>query len=325
MADDTSKQGATDRGQVAAGETYEVAHFAKKHGMTQRATRDLIARVGNDRVKLDAAADAAKASARPAAKAARQRKPATSAPKRSAPAAPVERTPAPSAGNSIADTAKSVVETARRGSSAARKRVIAAPAAVGKSAGKALDATKAAATSRTATLIGAVAAGVVTGIAVNLGRKAVVQAPSVMAGDWLEALKVEHKLALSIFDAIEATADTQPAKRTMLLVQLKHALGKHAFTEENVIYPALRDWGDKADADKLNHDHGYVKQHLYELEALDNRSPEFLSKIAMFRADLTAHIAEEEQAIFPPLHASLSVEKNAAITGMANKEGFKLA
>lgn len=366
MADDTTVQGAADRSQVAAGEGYEVAYFAKKHGMTQKAARALIAEVGNDREKLDAAAAARagstkagrpKSTAKPKA---RSSAPATSpstAKRRAAnktgtgekAAAAVAAVTAPvkagarsarrsataiakpipdsiqPASKAIAERAKSVVSAARRSSASARRTVAAAPAAVGRRAGKAFDATKAAATSRTAALIGAAAAGIVTGLAVNLGRKAVVQAPSVLAGDWFEALKTEHRLALAIFDQIEKTGDDQPAKRAVLLTQLKHALGKHAFTEENVIYPALRDWGDKADADKLNHDHGYVKQHLYELDALDNHSPAFLSRVAAFRADLEAHIREEEEAVFPPLHAALGEAKNAEITALANREGFKLA
>jgi hemerythrin superfamily protein len=371
MADDTNQQAAADRSRVAAGEGYEVAYFAQKHGLTQKAARELIAEVGNDREKLDAAAAArtgmaakapatrrggarsggAKAAtasgratspkgrgaakARPADKAAEPpvlaavmepvvagaktaRRGAVAAAKpASAAAAPAART--------IAIRAKDAMASARRSSASARQRVAAAPAAVGRRAGKAIDATKTAATSRTAALIGAAAAGLFTGLAVSLGRKAIVQAPSVMAGDWFEALKTEHGLALTIFDQIERTTDAEPARRTMLLTQLKHALGKHAFTEENVIYPALRDWGDKADADKLNHDHGYVKQYLYELDALGKSSPAFLVRVAAFRADLEAHIREEEDAIFPPLHAALGEAKNAEITALANREGFKLA
>jgi hemerythrin superfamily protein len=226
---------------------------------------------------------------------------------------------------SIGERARMLTRAARRSSASARKRVAAAPAAVGKSAGRALDATRSATKSRTAAVLAAAAAGLVTGLAVNLGRKVIVQAPSVMAGDWFEAVRLEHKLVLGLFDAIEATTDAEPAKRMMLLIQLTHALSKHAFTEENVIYPALRDWGDKADADKLNHDHGYVKQHLYELNAMEPVSAAFFPKIATFRSELENHIREEEEAIFPPLHAAFGETGNAQITAMANKEGFKLA
>jgi len=78
------------------------------------------------------------------------------------------------------------------------------------------------------------------------------------------------------------------------------------------------------DADELNKEHGYVKQYLYDLEQLDNSSPEFLKKVAAFRADLEDHIRDEETRIFPALHAKLG-EKNKAVTAAANKEGFRLA
>lgn len=175
------------------------------------------------------------------------------------------------------------------------------------------------------TMIGMAAAGLAAGLVANLGRKAAVQAPSLMAGDWFEAVKGEHQAALALFDAIQKTSDTQTAKRTLLLTQLKHALSKHAFTEENVLYPALREWGDKADADKLNHDHGYVKQHLYTLDAMEKDDPAFLVQVAEFRTELEAHIREEENEIFPPLHAALSEEKNKTLTFAANREGFKMA
>jgi len=176
----------------------------------------------------------------------------------------------------------------------------------------------------TGMVLGVAAAGIVAGFAANLGRKAMMQAPSALTGDWFEALKAEHKAALALLDKLAKSTSEQPAKRTLLLTQLKHALGKHAFTEENVIYPALRDAGEKADADELNREHGYVKQYLYDLDNMENTSPLFLQKVAAFRADLEDHIRDEETRIFPTLHARLG-EKNKAITAAANKEGFKLA
>ncbi len=175
------------------------------------------------------------------------------------------------------------------------------------------------------TVLGVAAAGIAAGLVANLGRKAAVQAPSVMAGDWMEALKAEHKAVLVLLDQLATTTARQPARRTMLLTQLKHALGKHAFTEENVIYPALREWGDKADADQLNHEQGYVKQWLYELDGMDKTETDFAAKVKDFRADLDKHIREEEDKIFPQLHKALSPEKNKTLTGLANREGFKLA
>ena len=56
MPDNKRKRGAADRRKVAAGEGYEVNYFANKHGITREQSRNLIARIGNDRNKLNAAA-----------------------------------------------------------------------------------------------------------------------------------------------------------------------------------------------------------------------------------------------------------------------------
>jgi hypothetical protein len=46
-----------DRRKVAAGQGYEVNYFATKHGLTREQARELISRIGNDRTKLNAAAE----------------------------------------------------------------------------------------------------------------------------------------------------------------------------------------------------------------------------------------------------------------------------
>ena len=56
MPDDKSKIGEPDRSRVAGNEDYEVGHLALKHGLSIQQARELIARVGNDREKLDQAA-----------------------------------------------------------------------------------------------------------------------------------------------------------------------------------------------------------------------------------------------------------------------------
>lgn len=62
MADNKAKRGAGDRRTVAAGEGYEVNYFARKHGIAKADAEKLIARIGNNRDKLnDAAQKLAKA------------------------------------------------------------------------------------------------------------------------------------------------------------------------------------------------------------------------------------------------------------------------
>ncbi len=176
----------------------------------------------------------------------------------------------------------------------------------------------------TGLLIGAAAAGAAFGIAANFGRKAIMQLPSV-AGSWDEALRHEHQLTLAMFDQLEATSDDAVATRAGLIKKLKYALTKHAVAEENVIYPALREAGEKAEADELNAEHGEVKNFLYELENMAKDSPFFLAKVREFRTLLEDHIREEEETLFPRLKARLGAEKNKKLTYAMGKESLKMA
>ncbi|KEQ53451.1 hemerythrin domain-containing protein [Sphingobium chlorophenolicum] len=157
------------------------------------------------------------------------------------------------------------------------------------------------------------------------GRKLMVQAPTMLAGDWDEALAAEHKATLLLFDGLARTEDSATARRTLLLMQLKHALGKHALEEENAVYPAMREHGMTEEADALNADHGYVKQYLYELSDLAADNGAFQQKLAAFRTDIEAHMRREEEELFPRLRRALDEGATGDLTRRMNQEGLKLA
>lgn len=169
------------------------------------------------------------------------------------------------------------------------------------------------------------AAGFAVGLAANFVRKAAVQSPTALAGNWDVALSAEHAAALKIFDLIERTDDKATGRRATLLAQLKHAVGKHAVQEENVIYAMVRDHGLTEAADHLNHEHGYVKQYFFELTEMAKDDPAWLPKVKEFRAMIENHMREEESDLFPKLRSKLSDEQNKHVTAAMNKEGFKLA
>ncbi|MFN3388832.1 MAG: hemerythrin domain-containing protein [Allosphingosinicella sp.] len=177
----------------------------------------------------------------------------------------------------------------------------------------------------TGVLVGAAMAGAAVGIAANVGRKLMIQMTGAAAGDWMDALKAEHRATLAIFDKIEATDDNQTMMRSHLLMKLKYALTKHAHEEEAVIYPALRQANSAHDADALNSEHGYVKTYLYELETMRNDSPDWLARVRDFRTMIEEHIRMEEEEVFPAFRATMSEEQNAKLTAQMNKEGFKMA
>ena len=173
--------------------------------------------------------------------------------------------------------------------------------------------------------IAAAVGGLVVGLMANAGRKALVQGMSAAAGEWDDSLKAEHDATRMIFDALEQTSDDQTIKRNALLVQLKHALTKHAHEEENVVYPAMRENGLTEQADDLNREHGYTKQFLYELTKMPADDPEWIAKVGEFRTELERHMMEEENNLFPSLRLKLGMEGNNAVTAAMHKEGFKVA
>ena len=174
-------------------------------------------------------------------------------------------------------------------------------------------------------IIAAGLAGAAIGFAANYGRKALMQGMEATAGDWDEILAAEHDMALAIFDKMLATDQTQSFKRKMLLMKLTHALDKHAHAEEMIVYPALREDDDAADADHLEGEHGYIKTFIYELNEMGPDSPTWLEKVREFRNLVSEHAHMEEEQVFPKFKKALDAEQNDRITSLVNRDGFWMA
>jgi hemerythrin superfamily protein len=167
-------------------------------------------------------------------------------------------------------------------------------------------------------LIGAALAGAAIGFAANIGRKFAMQGMEAAAGDWFEMLKKDHDEIQKITEQMLATDETQTWKRSMLLMKLAHKLDKHSYEEETVIYPALRDDNDTADADRLDTEHGHVKTLIFELKQMDSDSAGWLEKVRKLRDSLNEHIRMEEEQILPKLKRDLDEDQNANLTAMVN-------
>jgi hemerythrin superfamily protein len=169
-----------------------------------------------------------------------------------------------------------------------------------------------------------VALGLLAGLAIPHARKAIMQGPSVAAGDWIAALTAEHRVVQALFEKVLKTSDTQAAMRDMLLFKIAHALTKHGVEEENVIYPAMAGVRE-ADKDHLVRDHAEIKTFLYELRKTPSNDPGWRSMFVEFRDYVDDHIREEEEEVFPAFRDTLSGEDNRRLFAMLNWEGFKVA
>lgn len=174
-------------------------------------------------------------------------------------------------------------------------------------------------------MAGAALGGAALAFAANLGRKVAVQGISARKGNWAESLAAEHDMVLALFDKMLATEDSQATQRKMLLMKISHALDKHAYAEEHVVYPALRQANDKLVAEELEAEHGEVKTFLYRLSNMAPDSAEWIPTVTEFRTALSAHIRMEEDEVFPRLRAGISETLDARITSEVNKAGFMMA
>jgi hemerythrin superfamily protein len=144
-------------------------------------------------------------------------------------------------------------------------------------------------------------------------------------GDWDEILATEHDMALALFDKMLATDQTQTFKRKMLFMKLCHALDKHAHAEELVVYPALREANEAADADHLEGEHGYIKTFIFELNEMGPDATNWLEKVREFRQLVSEHAHMEEEEVFPKFKKHMTEEQNAHITSLVNRDGFWMA
>ena len=167
--------------------------------------------------------------------------------------------------------------------------------------------------------------GAMIAVAANLGRKAAVQGFSAAAGNWADILAAEHRLALALFDKMLDTDNDQTKKRALLLLQLGHSLDKHAYAEEHVVYPCLRENNDASVAELLEKEHGEVKTYLHRLANMAKDSPEWLGLVSEFRASVAHHAAMEENEVFPQLRREIDVAMDKRITKEVNKAGFMMA
>lgn len=173
-------------------------------------------------------------------------------------------------------------------------------------------------------LAGVAIGGAALAVAANFGRKMIVE--SMSASDhWAKTLATEHDMVLKAFDKALETDDSQTTQRTMLLTKIAHALDKHAYSEEHVVYPAIRESNSVADAEKLEHEHGEIKEFLYRLKNMGSSDPSWLETVREFRTTVAAHAKLEEEQIFPELESQIGEELNKRLTKDLAKASFMMA
>ncbi|MCP3819744.1 hemerythrin domain-containing protein [Streptomyces sp. A3M-1-3] len=128
-------------------------------------------------------------------------------------------------------------------------------------------------------------------------------------GNVIAELTADHREVDALFTKIESRPPGDPMRRE-LADELTMELVRHSVAEEEHLYPAVRRFVDDGDdiADKEIDDHGEVERMLKELEDCRPDDASFDALISRLKSAVTAHVADEENQLFPLLADACSAE-----------------
>ncbi|HDS1737358.1 MULTISPECIES: hemerythrin domain-containing protein [Pseudomonas] len=119
----------------------------------------------------------------------------------------------------------------------------------------------------------------------------------------IELLVNDHKTVKKLLEELSATTERALKKRAELLARLEHELQVHTAIEEDILYPALKQAGDKEDAKmyyEAKEEHRTVDALvLPDLLHTQPDTLEFSGRVKVLKELLEHHIEEEESELFP--------------------------
>lgn len=119
----------------------------------------------------------------------------------------------------------------------------------------------------------------------------------------IDLLKADHEKVKSILSQLSESTDRAVKKRTELLEKLELEVSIHTQFEEEILYPAYKAAGGKAEAEmyyEAKEEHRTVDSLvLPDLKGTDPTSPEFAGRVKVIKELLEHHIEEEETDMFP--------------------------
>lgn len=120
-------------------------------------------------------------------------------------------------------------------------------------------------------------------------------------------LKSDHKLVAGLFKKLMATSNRSVKTREELFEQLKMNLDVHAYIEEEIFYPAVKDPKPTHEMTlEAYEEHHVVKQLLKELEKMEKNSDEWKAKLTVLKEIIEHHVKEEENEMFPKANKIIS-------------------
>ncbi|MEU0213976.1 hemerythrin domain-containing protein [Streptomyces sp. NPDC006265] len=123
----------------------------------------------------------------------------------------------------------------------------------------------------------------------------------------IEVLTADHREIQRLVDRIRSSPPAG-GERKSHVEQLSISLVRHSVAEKEHLYPTVRRYLPDGDtwADRGLSAHRAIAELLDSLEALEASSEQFTDRLLSVVARVTEHVVEEEQLLFPRLHAVCS-------------------
>src|SRR4029079_17433823 len=117
--------------------------------------------------------------------------------------------------------------------------------------------------------------------------------------DALTLLKDDHDKVKGMLDKLDKTTERAELTRTEGLQALKQELTIHETIEEEILYPALKEFAKTRDiALEAYEEHHVVDAILAELEQTPVDDETWAAKLTVMKENLDHHIEEEEDEMF---------------------------
>lgn len=128
-------------------------------------------------------------------------------------------------------------------------------------------------------------------------------------GDAIAELMTDHREVEEMFARIQGMPGGGQKLRDVV-DEVTIELVRHSIAEEEYLYPAVREHMEGGDriADKEIADHGRVEKLLKQLEKTDTDDPKMSPLLQALMDEVSAHVQDEENNLFPMLRRSCSPE-----------------
>jgi hemerythrin superfamily protein len=125
--------------------------------------------------------------------------------------------------------------------------------------------------------------------------------------DAVTLLKQDHKTVDELFTKFEQAGPRAFKTKRRLVDQVIEELSVHAAIEEQIFYPATREFVPEIEDHVLEslEEHHIVKWTLSELEDLDPTDERFDAKVMVLIESVRHHVKEEERDMFPKVRKAL--------------------